>query len=344
MSILGTTLAADDLGQLATVAIGLSYVVGLLVAANLGDRRQSWRIGAYLMLAFPAVVAALVAIAGMATLLLFGPSVRPSGSGVGLARQLSGGLVLLSGASLALASLLPQVRSGVSRVLSGFRPESAINAVALGLYFGTLLTFLSFQVSTDQLKEISASGESPSLWFIIVTNQLPFVILAVFGVGFLTRRSLGETALRLGLYWPGWRWLIGSVGVAVLLVVFDFAFGLVMNQVTPQQSQEVQRVSEQLLRNVNGYVPAIILALAAGIGEEVLFRGALLPRLGNLLSALLFAGLHAQYALSLATFEIFVLGLVLGWLRRRAGTTGAIVAHAAYDTILLVMAIALAGH
>ena len=61
----------------------------------------------------------------------------------------------------------------------------------------------------------------------------------------------------------------------------DFAFGLVMTRVTPQQSQEVQRVSEQLLRNVNGYVPAIILALAAGIGEEVLFRGALLPRVGN---------------------------------------------------------------
>lgn len=316
----------------------------MLVAANLGERRQAWRIAAYLMLAFPALVAALVATVGTVTLLLFGPSVRAGTPDVGLARQLAGGLILLGGAVLALASLLPPVRAAVSRVLSGFRADSAVNAVALGLYFGTLLTFVSFQVSTDQLKAIAASGESPSLWYIVVTNQLPFVVLAVFGVGFLTRRTLSETAQRLGLYWPGWRWMLGSVGVAFLLVAFDFAFGLVMNKVTPQQSQEVQKVSEQLLRNVNGYVPAIILALAAGIGEELLFRGALLPRVGNFMAALLFATLHAQYALSLATFEIFVLGLVLGWLRRRAGTTGAIVAHAAYDTILLVMAIALAGH
>jgi membrane protease YdiL (CAAX protease family) len=62
------------------------------------------------------------------------------------------------------------------------------------------------------------------------------------------------------------------------------------------------------------------------------------------MSALLFAALHAQYAISLATLEIFILGLVLGWLRRRAGTTGAIVAHSGYDMILLVLSVAFAGH
>jgi membrane protease YdiL (CAAX protease family) len=127
-------------------------------------------------------------------------------------------------------------------------------------------------------------------------------------------------------------------------VIFGTVFDQVMTRLTPQQSQDIQQASDQLLRNVNGYGPAIALALAAGIGEEILFRGALLPRLGNPMSALLFAALHAQYAISLATLEIFILGLVLGWLRRRAGTTGAIVAHSGYDMILLVLSVAFAGH
>ena len=73
-----------------------------------------------------------------------------------------------------------------------------------------------------------------------------------------------------------------------------------------------------------------ILGVAAGVGEELLFRGALQPRLGNISAAFLFAALHTQYAVSLATLEILVLGLVLGLLRGRAGTTGAILAHAGY--------------
>ncbi|MDP9325938.1 MAG: CPBP family intramembrane metalloprotease [Candidatus Dormibacteraeota bacterium] len=117
-----------------------------------------------------------------------------------------------------------------------------------------------------------------------------------------------------------------------------------MVKLTPQQSQDIQQASEQLLRGVNSYPTAIALALAAGIGEELLFRGALMPRLGNLPAALLFAVLHAQYAISLATLEILILGLVLGWLRRRAGTTGAIIAHAGYDMILLVISVYAGSH
>jgi membrane protease YdiL (CAAX protease family) len=298
-------------------------------------------VAAYAMLLGPAVAVALVAAAGLVTLALLGS--RATG-GTSLQRQLAGGLILIVATVLAATSLLPPVRRLAARVLRGFRADSAIHPVSLGLYFGTLLTFVSLQISTDQIKQITQSGESPSLLFIIVTNQLPFLIVAVIGVGFLTRRTLRQTIERLGLYWPGWRWLVGSVGMAVLLVIFGTVFDLVMTKLTPQQSQDIQQASDQLLRNVNGYGPAIALALAAGIGEEILFRGALLPRLGNPMSALLFAALHAQYAISLATLEIFILGLVLGWLRRRAGTTGAIVAHSGYDMILLVLSVAFAGH
>jgi membrane protease YdiL (CAAX protease family) len=50
------------------------------------------------------------------------------------------------------------------------------------------------------------------------------------------------------------------------------------------------------------------------------------------MSAVLFAALHTQYAVSFATLEVLVLGIGLGWLRVRAGSTlPAMVTHAGYD-------------
>ena len=51
-----------------------------------------------------------------------------------------------------------------------------------------------------------------------------------------------------------------------------------------------------------------------------------------MISSVLFAALHTQYALSFATLEVFVLGLGLGWLRVRAGSiVPGMVTHAGYD-------------
>jgi len=236
-------------------------------------------------------------------------------------------------------ALLPVVRRAVGRLVHDFRPDSTVNAVGLALYLMVLLFYISIQVSSDQLKQLSKPGPSPSVVFIIGTNQLPFLVVALAGVGLFTRRGLRPTLLRLGLCWPGWRWIVGSVGVAVALVIFGSVFDRLIAHLTPEQSKSIQQASDQLLKNVNGLLPAVAIALAAGIGEEILFRGALQPRLGIVAAALIFAVLHAQYAISLATLEIFILGLFLGMLRRRAGTIAAIIAHSSYDMILLMIAL-----
>lgn len=333
-------LTQDELSQVLTVVVGLVFVGSLLIAANLGEKRAGWRVAAYAMLMGPVLVLTVLSLLDVLSAALVGPT---TGS-VSVPRQVAGGLLLFVAAVLVVLCLLPPVRAAVARVLPGFRADSPLHAVSLSLYFATLLTFISLQISTDQLKQITQSGESPSVVFIIATNQLPFLVVAVIGVGFLTRRTLAETVRRLGLYWPGFRWIAGSIGIAVLLVAFGTGFDQLMNFLTPQQSHDIQQASDQLLRNVTGVGAAVALALAAGIGEEILFRGALMPRIGNPLAALLFAALHAQYAISLATLEIFILGLVLGWLRKRAGTTGAIIAHSGYDMILLVLSVLFAGH
>jgi uncharacterized protein len=296
--------------------------------------------------AFLLAIGAAVIVSTLALLALSLVTVSPASAaraaanaGVSTARYAWGAVIELAAGVVASMALLPGVRRAVARVVHGFRPDSAINAVGLSLYLLTLLFYISIQVSSDQLKQLTQGGQSPSVVFIIATNQLPFLIVAFIGVGLFTRRNLRQTLLRLGLYWPGWRWALAAVVVAVALVIFGVFFDSLMSRLTPEQSKNIQQVSNQLLRNVNSLVPAVAIALAAGVGEEVLFRGALLPRLGNVAAALLFAVLHAQYAISLATLEIFILGLILGLLRKRAGTTAAIIAHTGYDMILLVLSL-----
>ena len=78
----------------------------------------------------------------------------------------------------------------------------------------------------------------------------------------------------------------------------------------------------------------------AGTGEELLFRGALQPRVGILLASLLWASFHLQYTChglpSASNLYILLLGLVFGALRKRFGLGTAIAAHITYDATILL--------
>ena len=67
-----------------------------------------------------------------------------------------------------------------------------------------------------------------------------------------------------------------------------------------------------------------MLGLRAGIGEEVLVRGALQPRTGLFWASLLFAAGHVQYTW-FGMLTILALGVTLGLVRRSSNTTTAIV-------------------
>ncbi len=81
-----------------------------------------------------------------------------------------------------------------------------------------------------------------------------------------------------------------------------------------------------------------LIALLAGLGEELLFRGALQPVLGLTLTSLLFAFAHCitpTYAMLTG-----LMGLYLGWLAEASGTLwGPIVTHALYDFVAFLVVI-----
>jgi uncharacterized protein len=84
----------------------------------------------------------------------------------------------------------------------------------------------------------------------------------------------------------------------------------------------------------------VVVAVAAGVGEELLFRGTVQPLLGLWWTSLIFALLHSGVPRSRGRAAygcfVFAVSTALGVLYRRSGLTAAMSAHAAVDLVFLL--------
>jgi membrane protease YdiL (CAAX protease family) len=235
--------------------------------------------------------------------------------------ELIGIPVAIAGA-LGLLYLWRPVQRAVARVIP-VRPGSPV--VYLTIVLGFLLVAQQVGAQVQPGKPLTIGD--------LLAQDIPLLILSFVGVGVLVRRSPREAIERLGLQPPRQKrwWLVAILGIGVFMAV---AFGIeaIANIVSPTQQKQVSDVTTVLFSHFNNPAAVVFLGLLAGVVEETLFRGALVPRFGIVISAILFAALHTQYAVSFATLEVFVLGIGLGWLRVRAGSTlPSMVTHAGYD-------------
>jgi uncharacterized protein len=84
----------------------------------------------------------------------------------------------------------------------------------------------------------------------------------------------------------------------------------------------------------------IQVSLFAGVGEELLFRGAIQPLIGIWFTSLIFIAIHGYISFRSAghvlfTLLLFGLSMMLGVLFEVAGLVSAMTAHAVYDYIML---------
>lgn len=170
-------------------------------------------------------------------------------------------------------------------------------------------------------------------------QALALTLLAFVGVGFGVKRSPRETFQRLKLTWPGAREVRTAVVAALGLIVLQTVLGALWMRVAPDSVEEINRLSKLLLGEFFNPWGALVLGLSAGISEELVFRGALQPRFGLLVTSGLFAMVHSQYLFSFALVIVFLLGLVLGIVRNRVNTTASILTHALYNTTLVLLAV-----
>lgn len=239
-------------------------------------------------------------------------------------------------ALVSLATLLPPLADALSRVF--FRrqaPSHALRLAARVVLMGLLLAFPGWYAFRDTFEEMLTS--SPSLFEqgFLGSGLIGYVVLAFAAVGALVRRDLPATLERLGLrpLKPG-DYAVIPFGV-LLLFGLNLALETVQRIWFTDMWLSDQRVS-QLIAAELGPMQILMLGLSAGIGEEITMRGALQPRLGVVLTSLLFAALHIQYSW-FGMGVIFGFGLLLGVLRNRTSTTVVMAIHTIYD-IAAVMA------
>jgi CAAX prenyl protease-like protein len=163
----------------------------------------------------------------------------------------------------------------------------------------------------------------------MLSSVVGFSTLALGAVGFLVRRDPRATFERLGLRVPRpAHYLLVLVGMAALYCLNAGSEAL-QHRWFPDLWDHDQRISRFIAGGL-GLGGSLLLGVSAGIGEEVAMRGALQPRLGLGLTALVFALLHVHYSwFGMAT--ILMLGLLLGVVRNRTSTTVAILIHSLYD-------------
>ncbi|HLH69348.1 MAG TPA: CPBP family intramembrane glutamic endopeptidase [Candidatus Dormibacteraeota bacterium] len=225
------------------------------------------------------------------------------------------------------------IRERLSNLLP-IDPDSALDATALVLVLVTIGYQLANQLAVDVLAR--QASLQPLGVEDMIAQELPFLLTAFFGVGFLIRRPPRLTLRRLGWVRPSpWQVLL-ALAAAGLFYAFGSGADRLTHLLTPVTAHRLDIVNQRLFGGLHGPGGIAVLALSAGICEETLFRGAIQPRLGLLVAALVFAALHTEYGLTIDEVAVFVLALGLGAVRRLTNTTGSIICHVVYDTLVAV--------
>ncbi|HLU37575.1 MAG TPA: CPBP family intramembrane glutamic endopeptidase [Thermomicrobiales bacterium] len=298
-----------------SAAFGL---VNWAMRANKGDKAAI--MGLYLLFGMPGI---LLFVAGLA-LVVNGTEGGWFAIGLGL------------GFSLPLLKPLRQLLARVTPI----DPDSPIDYSGLAILL-SVSAFLFFSlVLSDEPVEIQATEASDIVPSLII-NLMAFLALAYIAVGYRNYRNGEEATARLGLWKPTQQEVI--VGLVAVIPAFILSMiGSVLTGVL--QPEVVDRLGENidnLTAGVQNPLGALLLGLSAGIGEEVLFRGALQPRFGIFLTTLLWVLLHTQYELTWVMLGLALMGILLGYIRNRYGTVAAIITHATYNALVVLLQMAI---
>jgi hypothetical protein len=223
----------------------------------------------------------------------------------------------------------------IRRFLARLLPLQAGSPVhALGLVLaGYLVGNTIFSLTQGGLEELAETAVSTSIYEILLMQTL-FSAIALLAVGLYTRRSPEETRTRLGLERPTKRQLLIGTGWIMVLVVLQGFAGAIWMMLDSSQAELLEGISSELLGDIDTVVEWALLAGATGVGEELLFRGAIQPIFGIGVTSFLFATAHVQYGITPVTFVVFIIGIILGLIRRQYNTTTSIFVHSGYNFAL----------
>jgi len=227
--------------------------------------------------------------------------------------------------------LVPSLRRLVTKVVP-FDPNSKSDMVGFVIigWISALSAFALFVSDT----EVDSVG-----YLDLIIQNAALIAIAFIAVGIGFHRSPRAAIERLGLRIPTGRHVAIGLGlVFVAFVISAISSGLV-SLLQPDLYDEINENLREMTTEFDTAWGALILGIMSGAGEETLFRGAIQPRFGIVFTAIVFALLHAQYGASFVTLGVFGVGILFGLERKYFNTTTAIITHATYNTIAVLISL-----
>ena len=195
-----------------------------------------------------------------------------------------------------------------------------------------LLIPVPFQLLSDDLMGIvKNSGRPIADVGSLVGQLLGEVVFALSAVGLWVGRDLRAVRARLGL--GGMR--VRHVAIAAVGLAAVSGLNAGMEWIERTQYHALWLRDQDTVKLIAGDISvaaALVLGVSAGVGEELMVRGALQPRVGLVWASLLFAAGHVQYTW-FGMLTIVLLGVTLGTIRKTANTTTAVIVHVLYDIL-----------
>lgn len=221
--------------------------------------------------------------------------------------------------------------------------DSVVHTLAILLMLLAVVNTIGGFVITGGLAGVAEEMAQIST-FDLLANFLIYIFMSVLGVGIFIRRNIPRTLKRLGFRLPEkgefGAWLLNgikhlAIGVVVGFGMFWVQVGLAFIWqmfVSPETLAEQTAASQAMFDALGSSLwLGFLVAFTAGVGEELLFRGALQPIFGNLIVSIFFVMMHSQYILTPASLIILLVSLVFGFLRTYYTTPSAMVAHFVYN-------------
>jgi membrane protease YdiL (CAAX protease family) len=220
--------------------------------------------------------------------------------------------------------LLPPLRKMLAKAIP-FNPRSWTDTIGL-LLVAAIAVWFGFALSAD------IDEQEPATYLYLVVTALTEVGLALVAVGVPFHRTIRQALTRLGLVIPTMREVWIALGLVIIAFVISAASSLLVQVLQPDLHDEINESLRTITSGIDTWWGAVILGLCAGAGEEVLFRGAIQPKYGIIVTAIVFAILHQQYGASFITAGVFAVGILFGLERKHLNTTACVITHAVYNT------------
>ena len=232
-------------------------------------------------------------------------------------------------ALVSLSTIYRPIADAAMRLFFGSTPGRTRRLTARLLVLALLLPVPGVMLGPSLMATVRSNGTPLADPASLVAQMLGELAIALAGVGWFVRRDTRAVLVRLGITGmrPGY-FLVGAMGL-LAIVGLNSGSDWVQHRFFPMLWAQDRDVTRYIAGGLT-FTTAVLLGISAGVGEEVAIRGALQPRLGILLSAIVFATGHVQYTwFGMST--IALLGVLLGVVRGRSNTTTAILVHVTYD-------------